>query len=143
MSKFTAILGAALIAMSFSGTAHADDDMDKMVKKGEKVFKKCKACHAVGEGAANKVGPQLNNLIGRKAGAAEGFEYSDGFKAKAAAGLVWNEETLAAFLESPRDYVEGTKMAFAGLRKDKDRDAIVAYFKSMSAPAAEAPKADK
>ncbi len=128
MSKITAILGAAILAVSVAGTAHADD---KLIKKGAKVFKKCKACHAVGPDAKNKVGPQLNGLIGRKLGASDGFAYSDALKAKAAEGLVWDEANLTAFLKKPRDFMPGTKMAFPGLRKEKDQKAILAYFKSL------------
>ena len=134
MSKFTAILGAAILAISVSGTvstpAQADDEA-KLIKKGAKVFKKCKACHVVDE-AKNKSGPHLLNIVGRKAGSVEGYSYSDAVKAKAAEGLVWDETTLAAFLEKPRKYIKGTKMAFGGLRKEKDRNAIIAYFKSVA-----------
>ncbi|GJL99404.1 MAG: cytochrome c [Methyloligella sp.] len=141
MSKFTAILGAAILAISVSGTisttAHADEA--KLIKKGSKVFKKCKACHVVDE-AKNKAGPHLLNIVGRKAGAAEGYSYSDAVKAKAAEGLVWDEANLAAFLEKPRKFLKGTKMAFGGLRKEKDRNAIIAYFKSLASAKEEAPK---
>lgn len=134
MSKMTAILGAALLAISVSGTitTSAQADEAKLIKKGSKVFKKCKACHAVGEGAANKVGPQLNGIVGRKIASVEGFAYSDAAKAKGAEGVVWSEENLAEFLEKPRKYLKGTKMAFGGLRKEKDRNAIIAYFKSLA-----------
>jgi cytochrome c len=141
MSKFTAILGAAILAISVSGTisttAHADEA--KLIKKGSKVFKKCKACHVPDE-AKNKVGPHLLNIIGRKFGAAEGYSYSDALKAKAGEGLVWDEANLAAFLEKPRKFLKGTKMAFGGLRKEKDRNAIIAYFKSLAPAKEEAPK---
>ena len=99
---------------------------------GEKVFRKCMACHAVGEGAENKVGPQLNNLIGRTAGSLEDFNYSDAMVAKGEEGLVWDAETIAAFMEKPRDYVEGTKMSFAGLRKEEERTNVVAYLATFS-----------
>ncbi len=141
MSKFTAILGAAILAISVSGTisttAHADEA--KLIKKGSKVFKKCKACHVVDE-AKNKAGPHLLNIVGRKAGAAEGYSYSKALEAKAAEGLVWDEANLAAFLEKPRKFLKGTKMAFGGLRKEKDRNAIIAYFKSLAPAKEEAPK---
>ncbi len=141
MSKFTAILGAAILAISVSGTisttAHADEA--KLIKKGSKVFKKCKACHVVDE-AKNKAGPHLLNIVGRKAGAAEGYSYSKAMEAKVAEGLVWDEANLAAFLEKPRKFLKGTKMAFGGLRKEKDRNAIIAYFKSLAPAKEEAPK---
>jgi len=89
------------------------------VKKGKKVFKKCKACHAVGEGAKAKVGPPLNNIIGRTAGTFEGFKYSTVMTAKGSEGLVWTDETLAEFVKGPKRYMKGTKMSFAGLLKKK------------------------
>ena len=141
MSKFTAILGAAVLAISVSGTmtTSAQADEAKLIKKGSKVFKKCKACHVATE-EKNKVGPHLVNIVGRKFGAVEGYAYSDATKAKAAEGLVWDEANLAAFLEKPRKFLKGTKMAFGGLRKEKDRNAIIAYFKSVATKKEEAPK---
>ena len=128
MSKRSIFLGAALILLSSVGLAQADD----LAKKGAKVFKKCKACHAVGPDAKNKVGPQLNNLMGRKIGGAEGYKYSDALTAKGAEGVVWNEETLTAFLKKPKEFAPGTKMMFSGLKKEKHQKAILAYFKSLS-----------
>ena len=95
---------------------------------GEKVFNKCKACHAVGEDAKNKSGPMLNGIVGATAGAVEGFKYSKAIMAKAEEGLVWDEESLAAFLEKPRKYIPKTKMAFAGLKKEEDRANVIAYL---------------
>jgi len=93
---------------------------------GEKVFRKCKACHYVDK-EKNKTGPHLVNIVGRKAGAVEGYKYS---KAMAGSGLVWDEVTLAAYLAAPRKYLKGTKMAFAGLKKDSDIANVIAYLKS-------------
>ena len=104
----------------------------ELVAKGEKTFKKCKACHQVGEGAKSKTGPVLNGIVGAQAGAAEGFRYSKAMVAAGDAGLVWNEEELAAFLAKPKAYMKGTKMAFAGLKKDADIEAIIAYLQSHS-----------
>ena len=96
---------------------------------GEKVFKKCKACHVV-DAEKHKTGPHLVNLMGRTAGSADGFKkYSDAMKSS---GSVWNEETLDAYLENPKAYVKGTRMAFAGLRKEEDRANVIAYLKSYS-----------
>jgi len=97
-------------------------------KKGERVFKKCKACHAVGEGAENKVGPALNGILGRTIAADEDFGYSDVLTAMGAEGTTWTPEELAAFLTKPREYAKGTKMTFAGLRKEKDRDNVIAFL---------------
>jgi cytochrome c2 len=100
--------------------------------EGEKVFKKCQACHAVGEGAANKVGPVLNGVFGRAAGVAPDFKYSDAMIEAGAGGLVWDEANLDVYLTKPKDLVEGTKMAFPGLRKEEDRANIIAYLKTFS-----------
>jgi len=96
--------------------------------KGEKVFKKCKACHAVGEGAKNKVGPMLNGVIGNPAAQNPDFKYSKGMLAAAEDGLVWDDETMHAYLTKPKDVVKGTKMSFAGLRKEADIDNVLAYL---------------
>lgn len=98
---------------------------------GEKVFKKCKACHAVGAGAKNKVGPHLNGIIGREFGSLEGFKYSKVFVAAQGEGRVWDDASLAEFLAKPKSYMKGTKMAFAGLKKEADLAAITAYLKSF------------
>jgi len=103
-----------------------------LVAAGEKVFKKCKACHQVGQGAKNRVGPQLNGVMERAAGSVEDFRYSSALKEKAAEGLIWTPETLAAFLAKPRDYMKGTKMSFAGLKSEEDQAAIAAYLASFS-----------
>lgn len=99
-----------------------------LVEAGEKVYRKCKACHQVGEGAKNRVGPQLNGVLGRAAGSVEGFKYSKAMAGKGGEGLVWTDETLSAFLEKPKTFVPKTKMAFAGLKSAEDRAAIAAYL---------------
>jgi S-disulfanyl-L-cysteine oxidoreductase SoxD len=103
-----------------------------LIAAGEKVFKKCSACHQVGEGATNRVGPALNGVMGRAAGSAEGFKYSDALKSMSTDGLIWTDETLTAFLANPRAFMKGTKMSFAGLKKDEDITAISAYLSSFS-----------
>jgi len=102
-----------------------------LVAEGEKAFKKCKACHQIGEGASNKTGPQLNGVMGRTAGTVEGFRYSKVFEAAASDGLVWTDETLAEFLSKPKAYLKGTKMSFAGFKKESDIQAVTAYLKSF------------
>jgi len=102
-----------------------------LVAEGENVFKKCKACHQVGEGAKNRTGPVLNGIVGHPAGAVEDFRYSRAMEEAAEGGLVWTEEELAAFLAKPRDYMKKTKMSFAGLRKDEDIAAVIEYLKSF------------
>jgi cytochrome c len=95
---------------------------------GEDVFKKCRACHAVGAGAENKVGPQLNGIIGRKSGTVEGFNYSEANKEAGVKGLVWSEDELMKYLESPLTYMPKNKMAFAGLKDEQDRRDVIAYL---------------
>ncbi len=103
----------------------------ELVAKGENVFKKCKACHQVGEGAKDRVGPQLNDVLGRTAGGLEGFKYSVPMKEAGDSGLVWTDETLAEYLADPKGYIKGTKMSFVGLKKDEDIAAITAYLASF------------
>ena len=96
---------------------------------GVKVFKKCKACHTVDKGGKNKIGPNLWEVVNSEAGKRAGFAYS---KAMAAKGGTWTYENLGAFLAKPKAYLPGTKMAFAGLKKVKDRAAVIAYLRSLS-----------
>ncbi len=104
----------------------------ELVAEGEKVYKKCQSCHQVGEGAKNRTGPILNGIVGHPIGAVEGFRYSKVFEELNAEGKVWTEEELAAFLADPRGYAKGTKMSFAGLRKEDDIAAVTAYLQSFS-----------
>jgi cytochrome c len=103
----------------------------ELVAAGAKVFKKCKACHQVGDGARNKTGPVLNGIVGQAAGTVEGFKYSKALKAKAEEGLVWTDENMTEFLKKPKAFMKGTKMSFAGLKKEKDLIAITAYLTSL------------
>jgi cytochrome c len=99
--------------------------------EGEKVFnQKCKVCHQIGEGAKNFVGPELNGLIGRKTGSAPDYNYSDANKES---GIVWNEDNLKQYLANPKKVIPGTKMIFAGLPKESDRDNLVAYLAEFDA----------
>ena len=106
---------------------------------GQKVFAKCQVCHVIGEGAKNKVGPELNGLIGRKPGSLEDFKYS---KAMIEFGQdhVWDKPTLTEYLHAPRKVVKGTKMAFAGLRKDDDIGNLLAYLTTFDPSGAAAGK---
>jgi cytochrome c len=109
------------------GPAAAQD-----AENGEQVFRKCRACHQIGEGARNTVGPQLNNIVGRTAGSVEGYNYSKANKKAADDGLVWTEENLMAYLEDPRKFMPGTKMVFPGLRDEKERKDVIAFLKKFS-----------
>ncbi|MCL4171144.1 UNVERIFIED_CONTAM: hypothetical protein GTU68_066519, partial [Idotea baltica] len=104
----------------------------ELVAKGAKVFKKCKACHQVGEGAKNKTGPILNGIVDKPAGAVEGFKYSKALKAMAEKGLVWDEDSLAEFLKKPKAFMKGTKMSFAGMKDAEDRANLLAYLRDFS-----------
>ncbi len=102
----------------------------ELVAAGEKVFKKCKACHQIGEGAKNRTGPLLTGIVGHAAGSIEGFKYSKALMAMAEDGLIWDEDSLSAFLAKPKAFMKGTKMGFAGLKKEEDLSAIIAYLSS-------------
>lgn len=121
----------SLLAVAFlivaAAPAFAQD-----AEKGEAVFKKCRACHQIGEKARNMVGPQLNGIVGRPAGAVEGFNYSQANKKAGAEGLVWTEENLFKYLENPRAFMPNTKMAFAGLKDEQERKDVIAYLKKFS-----------
>lgn len=95
---------------------------------GESAFKICKACHQLGEGAKNAVGPVLNGIVGRPAGTYPDYVYSDANKNS---GLTWDEATLTVYLKDPKAKVPGTKMAFPGLKKDEDIANVIAYLKQF------------
>jgi cytochrome c len=96
---------------------------------GEKVFKKCSACHMVASGGKNMIGPNLWSVIGRTAGSVSDYKYS---KAMVAYGKEWTFEEMNSYLIKPQAYVKGTKMAFAGLRKEKDRASVILFMNSKS-----------
>ena len=99
------------------------------IDHGKTVFKKCAACHAVSKGGGNKIGPALWGVIGRKAGSIGDYKYS---KAMSEFGKTWDFEAVNTFLIKPKDYVKGTKMAYAGLKKEKDRASIILYLNEQS-----------
>ena len=99
------------------------------IAHGEKVFKKCSACHIVAKGGKNKIGPALYGIVGKASAVSEGYSYS---KAMKAYGKSWNFEELNGYLLKPQSYIKGTTMAFAGLRKDKDRASVILYLNSQS-----------
>ena len=103
----------------------------ELVAAGEKVFRTCKSCHQVGDQAKHRTGPALNGIVGAPAGAAGDFKYSKALMAMAEDGLVWDDENLTAFLAKPRAFMKGTKMGFAGIKKDEDLDAIIAYLSTF------------
>ncbi|MEZ5787448.1 MAG: cytochrome c family protein [Xanthobacteraceae bacterium] len=114
------ILFSAIALAASGGIALAGDPA-----AGQTVFKKCAPCHAVGENAKNKVGPELNGLDGRHSGSVEGYNYSSANKNS---GIVWNEATFKDYIQNPREKIPGTKMVFAGIKSDKDADNLWAYL---------------
>jgi len=96
--------------------------------KGQKIAKKCAACHTFESGGPNKIGPNLHGIIGRSVASIDGFAYSGPLKSK---GGEWSYETLNAFLESPKAYAPGTKMAFAGIKKPNQRADLIIYLRSL------------
>ncbi|MGI9433758.1 MAG: c-type cytochrome [Geminicoccaceae bacterium] len=116
---------AALIALALaSNAAVADGD----AAKGEKVYKKCKTCHVIDD-EKNKVGPHLVGIMGRAAGAVDGFKYS---AAMMESGITWDEESIAAYLADPKGYIKGNKMAFPGLKKEDQIADVIAYIKEAT-----------
>tara|TARA_B100000029_G_scaffold489864_1_gene548086 strand:+ start:4537 stop:5067 length:531 start_codon:yes stop_codon:yes gene_type:complete len=130
--------GAASVANTTSSEASNDISESVSIMKlfastsaseGEKVFKKCTACHSIAQGGANKIGPALWGVLGRKAGAVSDYKYS---KAMAAYGKQWSFEEMDGFLTKPKEWIKGTKMSFAGLKNSKERAAVILYMNENS-----------
>ncbi len=115
---------ASIALLAATAAAHADGDAEK----GEKVFKKCLACHAVGPNAKPKVGPPLNGIVGAKWAHFDGYAYSNDLKEGAAAGKVWDKATLDNYLTNPKVLAPKGKMSFAGLKKEDEREDVIAYL---------------
>ena len=117
-------LGVVGVLSVSSSLAFADGDP----AKGKKVFNKCKACHTVDAGGKDKIGPNLFDIVGKAAGAKEGYKYSP---AMVESGLTWDAATLDKYLTKPKALVKKTKMSFAGLKKEKDRKNVIAYLETL------------
>ena len=98
------------------------------IAAGERSFAKCRACHQVGEGARNLVGPELNGLVGRHSGAVEGYSYSNANKNS---GLTWDEATFADYIKDPKAKIPGTKMIFVGIKSEKEIKDLIAFLKQF------------
>ena len=120
----TATLLATAVFVATTGLARADGDAED----GKKVFRKCMACHDIGENAKNKVGPILTGVVGRTAGTLPGYSYSDAMVQAGKDGVVWSNDELNIYLTNPKELVPGTKMTFAGLKKEEDRANVIAYL---------------
>ena len=120
----SALVVAATAMITPAPSAAAGDS-----KAGEKVFRKCATCHEV-KAPKNKVGPHLVGIFGRPAGTVEGFKYSDAMKNS---NVVWNEETISAYVKEPKGYVPGNRMIFPGLKKEEDVANLIAYLKEATA----------
>ena len=118
----------ALTALTVLPLAAAPAMADGDAAKGEKVFGHCKACHVIDK-EQNKVGPHLGGIIGRKAGSVEGFKYSEAMKNS---GMTWDEATIAEYVQDPKEFIAGNKMAFAGLKKEDEVEDVVAYLKQAT-----------
>ena len=126
-------------AVATSTETSSDDSEDKIdisalmamgdLAHGEKVFKKCAACHSINKGGKNNIGPALYNVVGRKIGSISDYKYS---KALSEYEKEWNFEELNGYLIKPAKWIKGTKMAFAGLRKEKDRASVIMYLNQNS-----------
>ena len=113
------------VLVSLVDAASAQDPAE-----GEKVFATCKTCHQIGEGAKNAIGPELNGVVGRKAGSVAGYSYSDANKNS---GITWDEANLAEYLKDPKAKVPGTKMVFAGIKDEKKVQNLIAFLKQFDA----------
>jgi cytochrome c len=116
---------AAFVMVALPAVASAQD-----ADAGKKIFKKCAPCHAVGPGAKNKVGPHLNGVIGRAAGSAEGFKYSNAMKDS---GITWDQAIFIEYITSPKKTIPGNKMIFPGIKDELDREDLFAYVEQFDA----------
>ncbi|HMM90262.1 cytochrome c-550 CycA [Bradyrhizobium sp.] len=123
MKKLTLSALAAFTALTTASTAMAQD-----VAAGKTSFNKCLACHAIGEGAKNKVGPELNGLDGRHSGTAEGYKYSDANKNS---GITWGKDVFLEYIKDPKAKIPGTKMVFAGIKNETEANNLWAYVSSF------------
>lgn len=123
------------------GSAAASAQPTAEAERGQRLYNKCKACHQVGPNAKNRVGPHLNDVFGRRAGALEGFRFSKAMQAAGEADLIWDEASLDQLIAAPKKLVPKTRMSFRGLENAEDRAAIVAYLRQYSPGPSDIPEA--
>ncbi|WP_086464439.1 c-type cytochrome [Oceanibaculum nanhaiense] len=121
-------LGLPAVAVALATVIFAPQVQAGDAAAGQKVFNKCRACH-VADKETNRVGPHLVGIIGRKAASVDGFKYSDGMKGAGEKGLVWTEENFTKYMNDPKGFVPGNRMAFVGLKKDQEIDDLIAFLK--------------
>lgn len=109
--------------------------------EGEKLWKECKSCHSVGEGAKDRVGPHLNGIFGRRAGAQEGFKYSNGLIRMGKDGLIWEFDLLDRYIENPKAFASDTRMSYKGLKDDQKRADLLAFLRRYSDNPGDIPEA--
>ncbi|WP_281968782.1 c-type cytochrome [Roseovarius nanhaiticus] len=143
MTRRALALAAALVAALASASARADTGAAPLgdANAGEAVFDQCKACHQVGPGATDRVGPHLNRIFGRQAASHDGYRYSDSMARAGADGLIWTAKTLDAYIENPRALVSKTRMSFRGLKDPEDRANLLAYLRIFSDNPSDLPEA--
>ena len=118
----TSILSSLVVVTSLISVSGA---LAQDATAGKSSFNKCLACHAIGEGAKNKVGPELNGIDGRKSGIAEGYSYSDANKNS---GITWSKDQFLEYIKEPKAKIPGTKMAFAGIKNEKEANDLWAFL---------------
>ncbi len=128
-----------MVLLCTAGTSWAEVGGD--AENGEALFRQCRGCHQIGEGARDRIGPHLNNIFDRPAGVAEDYRYSEGMQRAASGGLIWTYDTLDDFIENPRRLVSKTRMSFRGFDDQKDRDDLLAYLRQFSASPGNIPEA--
>jgi cytochrome c len=127
-----ALAAAAATAFLLSTTAAMAQQASGDPAAGQRVFNQCRACHTINEGGRAMVGPNLHGVVGRRAGAREGFRYSASMRQKAEGGLTWSEENLRAYIRNPKEVVPAGSMSFPGLRNDQQLNDLIAYLKQQS-----------
>ncbi|MBF0335280.1 MAG: cytochrome c family protein [Alphaproteobacteria bacterium] len=137
--KIRGLLATALLVVGGGvGAAAQEQQAAGNAEEGAKVFNRCKACHTV-EAGKHRVGPSLHGVIGRKAGTAQGFNYSEPMKTS---DVTWTPENLSKYLEDPKAFIPGNKMIFAGLKKEDERRDVIAYLEKEGGAAAAGQKAE-